>query len=154
MKKAQVWFLDFVVGLLMFMVVVFVYYDYSNNLVDDSETDWDEMIIDSKTMSSSLMSMGYPNNWNETNVQRIGVLNSNYRLNQTKIERFVNMSYDTTKDIFNTRFKYYFFIQDKNDTIYFPAGKFPTDHRYLVQTTRILIYNSSVYRMVLYIWNE
>jgi hypothetical protein len=152
MKKSQVWFLDFIVGLMMFMIIIFVYYDYSNNLVEESESVWEEMMIDSKVISSSLMSTGYPPDWNQTNVARIGLLNSNYRINQTKVNNFVNMSYNETRGIFATRFDFYFFLQDTNNTEYFHAGLEPQEPKFLVQTTRLAIYNSSVYRMVIYIW--
>ena len=153
MKKSQVWFLDFIVGLLIFMIVIFIYYDYYSNLVDESEPAWEEIIIDSKSISSSLMSSGYPEDWNESNVSRIGILDGNYRINQTKIERFVSMPYNTSRQLFNTWFDFYFFIEDKNGTDYFEAGAEPSGQEYLVQTTRLAIYNSSIYRMVLYIWD-
>lgn len=153
-RNAQVWFLDFMVGLMIFMIVVFIYYNYQNNLTGDVEAVWDEMIIDSKAISSSLMSQGYPQDWNETTVERIGLLNGSYRLSQERLEAFAAMPYNLTTSLFNTRFEFYFFLESQNGTESYATGMEPAGQKYLVQATRLAIYNSSVYRMVLYLWTQ
>lgn len=151
-KAAQVWFLDFMAGLFIFLVVVIFYYNYYENMDDEVDTAWNEMVVDSKTISSSLMSEGYPIDWSRTNVDRIGLSNNNFRLNESKLIEFLQMEYNTTQKIFATRFEYYFFLEDKNDNQYYHVGRSSENSTRLVQTTRLVIYNSSMYRMVLYVW--
>jgi len=152
-KKAQVWYIDFMVGLLIMIMAIIIYYQYQGNLSDESEADWQEMTIDSKFISSSLMSGGYPLNWTNETVETIGLTDENYRINDTKIQQFVNMSYKQAKEALRTRFNFYFFLQDSNGTSVYTAGLNATDQKFLVQTMRFVIYNSSVSRMVLYVWS-
>ena len=151
-RRAQVWYIDFMVGLLILITAIFIYYQYQGNLLDESEAEWQEMIIDSKAITSSLISAGYPENWTNETVNVIGLTDGNYRINTTKIMLFRNMSYKRAREILKTRFNFYFFIQDKNGNKFYDAGLNATDHKFLVQTTRFVIYNSSLHRMVLHLW--
>lgn len=151
-RKSQVWYIDFMVGIFIFVTIIVVYYQYYGNIVDESEAEWQEIIIDSKAISSSLMSAGYPLDWTNDTVGVVGITDGNYRVNITKLQRFKNMTYNQAKDAMKTRFDFYFFIEDQNGTMIDSAGLNETDPSFLVQTTRFVIYNSSVSRMVLHIW--
>lgn len=152
-KKAQVWYIDFMVGLLILIMTIMIYYQYHGNLNDESEADWQEMTIDSKFISSSLMSGGYPSNWTNETVETIGLTDENYRINETKIQQFANMSYKQAKEVLRTRFNFYFSLQNSSGASVYTAGLNATDQKFLVQTMRFVIYNSSISRMVLYIWS-
>jgi len=151
-KKSQVWYLDFMVGVFIFVTLIVIYYQYYGNFVDDSEVEWQEIIIDSKAISSILISAGYPADWTNDTVSVIGLTDGNYRINFTKLARLKNMSYKQAKDVMRTRFEFYFFIENQNGTVVDSAGMNATDHLFLVQTTRFVIYNSSVSKMVLHVW--
>lgn len=151
-KKSQVWYIDFMVGLLIFIVVIITYYQYANNFVDESEDEWQEMIVDSKSITSSLISAGHPANWTAETAEIIGLTDGNYRINSTKLARFENISYKDAKSMLNTRFDFYFFIEGENKTVIYETGLNATDARFLVHTTRFAIYNSSIVRMVFYLW--
>lgn len=140
------------VGLFIFITIIVVFYQYYGNFVDESEADWQEIIIDSKAISSALISGGYPAGWTNEIVSVLGVTDGNYRINSTKMQMLKNMTYKEAKNVMKTRFDFYFFIEDKNGTVIDFAGLNATDPSFLVQTTRFAIYNSSVSRMVLYIW--
>ena len=151
-KKSQVWYLDFMVGFFIFITIIVVFYQYYGNFVDESEAEWQEIIIDSKAISSALISAGYPAGWTNDTVSVIGVTDGNYRINLTKMQRLKNLTYKEAKNIMRTRFEFYFFIEDQNGAMIDSAGLNATDPSFLVQTTRFAIYNSSISRMVLHIW--
>ncbi len=151
-RRAQVWYIDFMVGLLILLTSLFIYYQYQGNLSDESEADWQEMIIDSKAITSSLISTGYPENWTNGTVEVIGLTDGNYRLNTAKAALFRNMSHKRARGLLKTRFNFYFFVEGENGTKFYDAGLNATDSKFLVQTTRFVIYNSSLHRMVLYLW--
>jgi hypothetical protein len=151
-RRAQVWYIDFMVGLLILITSLFIYYQYQGNLLDQSDVEWQEMIIDSKAITSSLISAGYPTNWTNETVEVIGLTDGDYRLNTTKVMLFRNISYKRARELLKTRFNFYFFVQDENGTKFYDAGLNETDPSFLVQTTRFVIYNSSLHRMVLHLW--
>ncbi len=116
------------------------------------------MVLDSKTISNSLISEGYPIDWNETDVKKIGLTDGNYRLNQTKLNRFANMNYPNVRSsIFDSRFNYYFQLKDKEGNV-IPIngsdgiGAEVNSSIRVVQISRVAIYNSSITRMVLKLW--
>jgi len=151
-KKSQVWYIDFMVGIMIFIMVILIYYQYYGNLVDESEAEWQEIIIDSKSISTSLISAGYPADWTNDTVEILGLTDGNYRINSTKWLQLKNMTYAQSRDVLKTRFDFYLFLQADNGTVLDSAGLNATDPNFLVQTTRFVIYNSSVHRMVLHIW--
>jgi len=153
-KKGHVCYIDFMVGLLIMIISLLIYYQYEGNLTDNSDSEWQEMIIDSKAISSSLISAGYPLNWTNETVDIIGLTDGNYRINSTKVMLFQNISFKRAKALLKTRFNFYFFLQNSEGTNFFNAGINATNHTFLVQTARFVIYNSSIHRMVLHLWME
>ena len=153
-KKAQVWYIDFMVGFLILIIAIVIYYQYQDNLSNEFESDWEEMIIDSKSISSSLITQGYPSNWTNDTVEIIGLTDGNYRINSTKVMAFKNMTYKSTKSLLRTRFNFYFFLEDSEGVKSYDVGLNATDSKFLVQTTRFVLHNSSIHKMVLYLWME
>jgi len=153
-KKSQAWYLDFMVGLLIFVMVIIIYYQYYGGLTDESEAELQELIIDSKSISSSFISAGYPRDWTNDTVEILGLTEGNYRINTTKLERMKNMTYKQTKDLLKTRFDFYFYLQDENGNVTDYAGTNSTDPSFLVQSTRFVICGSSVCKMVVHLWKE
>lgn len=142
----------------MFLIAITIYYQFVNNLSSDSEDEINEMVLDSKTISNSLISGGYPFDWNTSNVKRIGLTEGNYRVSKEKLDNFANISYSTARGtIFDTRFNFYFQLKDKEGGI-IPinggegVGIAANNTGRLVQISRVAIYNSSIVKMVLYLW--
>lgn len=156
-KKAQVWYADFTIGLLLFLVVTVIYFQYTTNLSNQQETSLREMVLELKSVSSSLISPGYPDGWSESDVERIGLTDGNYRLNQTKLEQFYDIDHIDMLNKFNTRFNFYMELRDRSGNV-IPidgkdgAGLEATDASSKVMMNRFVIYNSSMVKMVMYLW--
>ena len=120
-KKAQGWGMDLVIAFIIFSIGIIVFYFYSINGVDESKELIEKLFYDGKIIAGTIISEGYPADWNSTNVVKIGII-SNNKINDTKIELFYNMTwittdgYNQTKRLFNTAYDYYFFL-DKNITL-------------------------------------
>ena len=155
-KKAQVWYTDFIVSVLIFTIAMTIYFEYVNNLSKEEESQLDEMLTGAKTMSNNLMSEGYPTNWNQSDVDIIGIVEDT-KVDQEKIEQFYNMSHDTAKFKFGISNNYYFYLQDRDgqkiqvDGKEY-AGKEPTNPSKLVKLDRVTIYNNSIVKAVVQIW--
>jgi hypothetical protein len=116
MKKAQMWITDFIIATLIFTFVLITYYTYTSNLSRADVILVDDLIADSESVSSSLLSEGLPKDWSSGNVQKIGLTNNNQRLNRTKLLSFEDLSYNETKKIFGTIYDYLVFFGGDNLT--------------------------------------
>jgi hypothetical protein len=155
-REGQVWYTDFIVAVMIFTIALVIYFEYVNNLSQEEESKLGEMLMSAKLVSNNLMSSGYPSDWNQSNAEIIGIVD-NKRINQTKIEKFYNMSHDTAKFDLGITNNYYFYVQDqegnkiningKNAT-----GSEPYDSIKLVKVERITIYNNSIAKAVVQVW--
>ena len=62
-----------IIAVLIFGAAILIYYKTTTNLSDQDEALLDDLLIDAKLISGSLMSQGYPYNWSKDNVARIGI---------------------------------------------------------------------------------
>lgn len=172
-KKSQVWYTDFMVGLLIFIIALVIYYEYSTNLSKQEKGLLDEILADAKSISSSLVSAGYPSDWNSGDVERIGLTNNDQRINNEKLEEFYGMTYNTSRRLFGTRFDYFIFFKNENNSIMNIEGEcgvgspnvaveesegncisvnITANPTKLVRIKRLLVYNSDVVGMEVYVW--
>ncbi len=85
---------DFVVGLVVFVVVLSFLLPLADDLWRQTSTVSEERHLQGQALSVSdllLRSPGYPSDWNETTVQSIGLANEEHVLNSTKVLRFLNV---------------------------------------------------------------
>lgn len=165
-KKAQVWSVDFLAGFILFMVVLLLSIAMIFNAI--SSTRYQELYSDGVHITSSLMSAGGPSDWNQTSVIIPGISNNN-RLNFTKLEMYENLTYHNTKSLLHTPNDFLFFFKNKTgiinttsciygyEDVFVDTDCEPIigtlDYSNLVKFERILIINSSLSTMVLYVWN-
>ena len=156
-RKAQVWYTDFIVSVLIFMIAIVIYFEYVNNLSKEEESNLEEMVMQAKAVSNNLMSEGYPFNWTENDVDIIGIVD-NKRINQQKIEQFYNMNHSIAKIKFGEIQNYYFYLEgqdgqkiDVSGKEY--AGREPINPTKLVKINRITIYNSNIVKAVVQVWH-
>lgn len=167
LTKAQAFSLDLIIAILIFGSAILIYYKTVINLSDQDEVLLDDILADAKTISGSLITNGYPTNWSKDNVSRIGVI-TNSRVNETKLEQFSRISYKESRKLFGTTHNYYVFFRDRNDNI-IPfneslegIGKQGINStniqtvenpRKLVKVTRLIIRESDIAKMVIYLWH-
>ena len=89
-KKAQVWGFDLMIGSIIFVVGILVFYLYSLNSPDETLGTFSTLSHDGNLIAETLLSEGFPENWDEDNVTDPGIL-SNNKINQTKLERFYDL---------------------------------------------------------------
>ena len=111
------WFMDFVIGTLIFSFMLIAYYTYTANISKQDSLTARDLLLDAESVSSSLLLGGFPDNWNNNTVQSIGVTNSNQRVNNTKFLNFEGLPYNKTKKLFGTVYDYFIFFTDENANI-------------------------------------
>jgi len=164
-KKAQSWYLDLVIGIMIFVLSLSIFFKTEVNQSREEENIITNMKLEAKFIASSLASQGNPTNWTLDDVVEIGITD-NYRINQTKLEAFASMDYETAKEKLRTIYDFYVFfktregIQPVNDSIE-GVGKPGVNStnvyekekpKHIVTTSRLLIRNSMPTKMVVYLW--
>lgn len=164
--EAQMWSLDIMSGLALFLVAIMVFLIYSINQPSQARDSFELLRYDGKIIADNLLSEGYPKNWNSSKAITIG-LTTNNKVNQTKLEAlyqmiYVENNYEKTKNLFNTQYDYYFFF-NQNMTVSAGQiegiGKPGTDKnninaKDLIKITRYTIYQNKTTPLYLYIWQE
>jgi len=164
-KKGQVWTTDYVIGLMLFILVLII----TVKMVISIQPSQDQIIVyrDAVHLSDAILSKGYPANWTTTDVLLPGIADNN-RINNTKLLQFQNMEYGQTKILMHTISDYLFFI--KNGTGIINTGKCvygynittnincepqlnTIKYENLAKIERMVIYNSTVVVMTIYAWN-
>ena len=115
-SKAQAWYMDFAIALLLFTFTLIVYFSYTNNFQKQEQGDLSLLLKDAKAISSSLVLSGYPADWNNITVIRIGVADEQ-DLNPTKIKNFKKLNYQIAKKDFATSYDYFVFFVNGNDEV-------------------------------------
>ena len=165
-RKAQIWSLDLMTGLALFLVGIMIFFIYSLNQPSQAKETFAFLNYDGKVIADNLLSQGYPNNWNPSNVITIGII-SDSKINQSKLENlyqmiYVQNNYTKTKNIFNTEYDYYFFLSE-NITV--SSGKIEgigkpgatpnnINAKDLIKITRFTIYENKTTPLYLYLWQE
>ncbi len=116
-SKAQAFYMDFVIAILIFGVILVIYFTYTSNLSNQDEGLLDELIADGKTISSTLLLGGFPSNWTEDSVVRMGLTNNNNIINETLLLEAINVSYNRSKQLLGTKHDFFVFFEDKDGNI-------------------------------------
>jgi len=165
--KAQAWGFDLIVAMIIFSVGIVVFFIYSINQPNEAKETLEKLNYDGKLITESILSNGYPENWDSENVISIGILN-NGKINETKLGNFYSLSqsnYDTTKILFNTKYDYFFFLDENMTSITVDVdgiGKSGVNKNNmnninsenLVKISRFVSYKDKPMTAYLYIWGD
>lgn len=167
-KKAQGWGMDLIIAVTIFTIGLVVFYIYSLNSPGEAKENIETLFYDGKILANTILSEGSPTNWDKTNVAEIGILTNN-KINETKLQYFYNLtkteeSYKKTKNLFNIKYDYYFFLNDNMTTIEAnvdgigkPGVTRTSEYnnaKNLVKVTRYTIYENKPMTAYFYIWEE
>jgi len=160
-KEAQAWGFDLMIASAIFLGGIILFYVYSLNYPAAGQETLDKLTHDGGIIADSLLSEGFPINWEASNVVKIGLL-SNEKINESKLETLYNMvyvngEYEKTRAIFNTRYHYFF---NFSETIDFGSGPIaeggignqPFVTTNLIKINRFTIYKNMPVSVNLYIW--
>ena len=106
-KKAQVWTTDFSLSLLIFVISVVLFGRAVSNLSLVTGENLNELVVEGRSVSDALTSQGYPINWTEGNVKRIGLMEQGKKLDNEKLQKLLNMSYQDTREILGMDYDYF-----------------------------------------------
>ena len=176
-KQGQIFIQDTLVAIGIMVVVLFVFMNYltkANNLED---AEFNRIMFESKTISDYLVGQGYPFDWNESNVIKLGLTNGKNVIMNNKIQSFKSLTesssgYENSKVYLKTKYDYIIFFKDTggnivnltNSTFMGMSGvnssniesinpvHLTTISRFLVEKKGIVNVTSNIYEMVIYVW--
>ena len=165
-KRAQIWGIDLMSGMVLFVVGIVILFVYSLNQSNEVQDNFELLFYEGKTIADNFLSSGYPSDWNSTNVITIGISDDS-KLNETKLENlyemiYIDSNYSTTKNLLNTQYDYYFFL-NQNMTINSAEiegigkpgiTKNNINVKNLIKITRFTIYQNKTTPFYIYIWKE
>ena len=107
--------LDMVLAVFILTMIMLLYFSYYTNEAPGNKSDYQNLVSEAKTISDYLVGTGYPRDWNESNVVRIGLTDNYNILDLSKLSRFSDLTkndYGKTRDLLKTRYDYIVFFQD------------------------------------------
>ena len=163
-KTGQIFGLDLMIAMIIFLIGIMAFFLYSINSPSETKESLSSLFYDGDLITDSLLSEGYPQDWNSDDVIKIGI-SDNKEINQTKLERFYDLAqtnYAKTKSLFNTKYNYYFFLSqtmtinsEQVEGIGKPGvNKENIQASNLIKVTRVTSYNKKPVSAYLYIWEE
>lgn len=111
LHQGQVWDLDFILAMVLFIVVVLVFFEFYMNFFPKQGLSYNDLEVDTRIIANQLMVRGYPFNWTSVNVSRIGITNSDNRINESKVAEFSAIDYDKSRTLLGTAFDYFVYFQ-------------------------------------------
>ena len=167
-KKGQVWTLDFIMSLIVFVGLIILainLLEFENPRTQNKE--YQERQMEADYISNMLLTTGIPVDWNETNVLVPGIT-ENQRINLTKLDMFDELDYQKKKSLLQVKGDFLFFFENSSDTINktkcfrgydedmyesceLNLSKLNYDD--LAKTERIIILDSELVNLVIYVWS-
>ena len=165
--------MDFFIGLFIFIVMIVFYLNYSPNLATEENVQRSKLITEGTKVSGTLLTSGFPQNWNETTVQVIGLTENDYRLNETKFLQACNLSTEFLKQSLGVDDEFYVELQNSSGTLNISSkcgfGSFFTVYNetsqscpkfslgnqspgHLMKIQRLIIYDNKIIKLQVYTW--
>ncbi|MEM2130908.1 MAG: hypothetical protein QXR96_00135 [Candidatus Woesearchaeota archaeon] len=117
-KNAQIFYMDFIIGLALFLIVAFIAFKI---ITTDNFTETN-IFEETDKISNYLMSEGIPKNWTKEHFLILGLL-SNNTLNYEKLKNFYEVcesNYSNVKKSFSLKQDFYVYFESlENSTINF-----------------------------------
>jgi hypothetical protein len=161
-KRGQIWGLDLMAAAVIFSVTVGIFYFYALNESSGATEMLELLSYDGRLISENILSEGVPSDWDAGNVVEIGILTDG-KINETKASAFyslVQADYERTKLLLNTRYDYYFFLDEQIDVtsaVVDGIGKPGStrdniDPDNLIKIGRVAVYDGKPTGATLYVW--
>ncbi len=161
--KAQIWSMDFLMSVFVFIIalgmLVFAWNYTSARILQQNEAGPAENTV--IMVSDSLVrTAGIPENWEPSTVTSVGLAQGENVLNITKVDMFINMSYEYVKTLMGLeRYNFYFTVKRLDGTVMknaqgqnLTAGQYPQDSEIVVPMERYVMYNGEPAKLGLIIW--
>ena len=156
-KKAQAWGFDLMIASVIFTGAIVTFFIFSLNTPSESNEIILSLERQGDLVANSLLSEGYPPNWNSQDVAVIGLLTDN-KINESKLSSFYDLSisnYQKTKSLFGISSNYLINLSEPieiNYNVIAGIGETPENPENLLKISRITIYKNKPVTLEIQIW--
>ncbi len=154
------------VAVTIFSVGILVFFVYTTNYSGEARANFEDLSYEGDLVMNNILSEGAPENWHLAGPTITLGLSTNGKLDDEKLDELDNLitngDYGKTKILLNTKFDYYFFL-DQNLNLHMNGvtkeglGKPGTNKdnilaTNLIKITRFTVYKDKPVTAYLYIW--
>ena len=162
--RGQVWSADLVLSSVIFfvaMVMLIFTWNYTSEQINTQASVAEVEGVALFISDSLIRTPGLPDDWNTTNVQVIGLASKENIINKTKINRFISLDYETSKNLLGTGgHEFYFSLNHINNTVVkneygqnITAGTYPASNASLVMPIeRYVLYDRDTKKLSFMLW--
>lgn len=156
-KRGQAWGFDLMIASIIFTSGILIFYLYSLNASSETDEKLEALFYQGSLIADDLISEGYPIDWTEDTVTKLGLLSDN-RINETKLERFYYLSeqdYGKTKTLLKTRYNYYITFSDPitiQGEVIDKIGQQTETPKNLIKISRLTIYKEKPLEVHIFLW--
>lgn len=155
MKKAQVWYVEFVIAIVIVTVMTGIFLQYLSTSNTQGES-INRLHTQAVRMSELVISPGVPQDWDQSNVRIAGITNANWRINQTKIEELYAMSEAQQRVSLTAQSNFFMYLHNQTDNISINGqqwiGSLPSDSVQQAVVNRYLIYEGKIVQLRMVVW--
>lgn len=160
-KKAQSWYVDYAISLAVFALGLLILFQYIPNLSDDNI---DELSLDARILSDSILSEGIPSDWDNETLVKIGLL-TNGSIDSNKWIELKDVEYSKALSILPISSDFVIFFESENTLLGIGGEKYygkenanstninelfnPTE---IVSVQRLVTYNGKIIIMNVRAW--
>jgi hypothetical protein len=179
-KKSQTWTTEFMLAFLIFSSAAIISVKLISTIYQNNN--FGDLMKESETISENLFSDGYPSNWTNATVFKVGFL-TNHSIDTRKLQQYYILSYSNTKRLMGVNKNYYVAFRNKDNSLSLfntigatsdPAAGCGYGHPAVVATyvnshcvldfsaldykdfvkfSRFVVYNTSVIAVDIYSWS-
>jgi len=142
-KKGQVLSFDLLISITLFALILGILasqINYNTKKINEIR-EQNKMVGEAYKISDIFFREGYPKNWNETNVEILG-LQTNNRIDWNKLKKLKNLGYQKSLVLLGANYDYNITIQ--SNAINWSFGKSIENYSTIVKINRLGILNSSI----------
>ncbi len=157
MSKGQIWSIDLIIAVTIFLTGIIFFYVYTLNYGNDADTTLVEMQYDAEHIADIVRSAGYPKNWSPGEVNIPGIIDEGH-INESKLSKLALLTeqdYQRTKALFATSYNWFINFSEPmiiGNVTYASIGQTSTNPTELFRVQRITIYRNKPVIMNIYIW--
>lgn len=113
-RKSQVWTIEFIISFVIFTAAIIlsvksIYNIYANDNFKD-------ITAESEFVSQSLLSEGFPLNWDKDTVIRIGLV-TDKKINESKLRSLYDLEYSSARELFGIRSNFFIYFSNASGII-------------------------------------
>ena len=153
-RRAQAWGLDLMIASVIFIGGLVTFFIFSLNNPTEAEESLISLQREGEVVAQTLLSNGYPNPWDETNVVTPGILKDN-KIDETKLGNFRQLAtndYQKTKALFSITSEFYITFSDIEVAGIGKSHAPPENPANLIKTSRVTIYKEKPVTLYIEIW--